>query len=107
MRLMLDTNVLGKLCHPSKHKDVAIWLETALANAASPVTIYLPEIADYELRRELLRLIGKGQASQRSIDRLDNLATLLDYLPLSTAMFRRAAQLWADVSQRRSTYCFG
>jgi predicted nucleic acid-binding protein len=53
--------------------------------------VYVPEIADYEVRRELLRA-GKTA----SIRRLDTLITDLDYLPLDTQTMRRAAELWAQ-----------
>ena len=46
----------------------------------------MPEIADYEVRRELLR------ANKVSgLTRLDALARLLEYLPISTAAMRQAA----------------
>ncbi len=64
------------------------WLAGLLSAGAS---VYLPEIADYEVRRELLRA---GKAS--SIARLDALAAALKYVPLSTAAMRKAAELWAD-----------
>jgi len=53
-------------------------------------TAILPEIADYELRRKLLHI-----NSQQSLQRLDALPTQLAYLPISTPMWRRAAELWA------------
>lgn len=46
------------------------------------------QIADYEVRRELLRA-----NKARGLERLDLLKQTLEYLPLSTAMLR-AAQLW-------------
>jgi predicted nucleic acid-binding protein len=53
--------------------------------------VLIPEIADFEVRRELLRA-GK----LKSIRRLDRLASQLQYLPLATATIRRAAELWAQ-----------
>lgn len=50
------------------------------------------EIADYELRRELLRA-GK----ETGVGRLDSLGHTLGYAPLTTMDMRRAAQLWAEV----------
>lgn len=47
-------------------------------------------MADYEVRRELLRA-----GRLRSVERLDELAAELDYLPLDTASMRRAAEFWA------------
>jgi hypothetical protein len=50
----------------------------------------VPEIADYEVRRELLR------ANRVSgLARLDGLARLLEYLPLTTAAMRQAVVFWA------------
>ena len=55
----------------------------------------IPEIADYEVRREFLR-------AQRTvgIHRLDQLKEALPYLPLTTAVMLLAAQLWAEARQR-------
>jgi predicted nucleic acid-binding protein len=55
----------------------------------------IPEIADYEVRRELLRA-----GMFVSIVELDKLAQLVDYLPLSTATMRKAAELWATARQQ-------
>lgn len=59
------------------------------------VRVGIPEIADYEIRRELLRA-GKT----RGIERLDGLLETLEYLPLSTVVMREAAALWAEVRRR-------
>jgi predicted nucleic acid-binding protein len=50
----------------------------------------ISEVADYELRRELLRI-----ESHRSLARLDELTRELRYLPATTATWRSAARLWA------------
>jgi predicted nucleic acid-binding protein len=55
------------------------------------VLLVIPEIADYELRRELLR----GQLSA-SVERLDVLGSLLRYAPISTPIMRLAAESWAE-----------
>jgi hypothetical protein len=54
----------------------AQWLQ---ALVASGVQVILPEISDYEVRRELLRA-----QKVKGIERLDSLAGLVQYLPLST-----------------------
>ena len=51
----------------------------------------MPEVADYEIRRELLRA-GK----QLGIARLDELCSGFFYAPLTTTLMRTAAGLWAD-----------
>lgn len=61
---------------------------------AAGYRFYVPEIADYELRRELLR-VGKT-ASLRRLDAF-NEAEPDRYLPLTTRSVRRAAELWAAV----------
>lgn len=74
MNLLLDTSILGQLCHPSKqtNQPVVDWIE-AILTGGSDDRVYLPELCDYELRRKLLHLIRKGQSSQRSILLLDKL----------------------------------
>jgi predicted nucleic acid-binding protein len=53
--------------------------------------VLLPEIADYELRRELLRA-GK----LRGLRQLDRLQTIIPYLPITTEIMLKAAELWAQ-----------
>jgi hypothetical protein len=50
----------------------------------------VPEIADYELRRELIRI-----GSKNGIERLNGLAATLGYITIDTGTMRRAAELWA------------
>ena len=97
MKLLLDTGPLGQLCHPRKdhNRPITEWLARLLQAADDSFQISVPEIADYELRRKLLHLIDKGQATEKRIQRLDDLGRLLDYLPLDTETMRRAAELWA------------
>jgi len=65
--------------------------------------VYIPEIADYEIRRKLLHLELTGRSST-ALNRLNELAVVFKYLPLSTATFRKAAQLWANARAKgRST----
>jgi len=52
--------------------------------------VYLPEVADYEVRRELVRA---GKAA--GVLRLDRLQQIVDYLPIHTAAMLKAAELWA------------
>ena len=87
MRLILDTGVLGQVCHPRKHHDVRAWFRRAVREHE----FLISEIADYELRRELLRI-----DSRRSLARLDELTRELRYLPATTATWRAAARLWAE-----------
>lgn len=98
MILLLDTGILGQLCHPAtaRHAPVASWLAGLLGTSGAQSQVILPEICDYELRRKLLHLIVKGQADPRSLQRLDDLGRLIDYLPLDTDTLRKAAELWSQ-----------
>ena len=53
----------------------------------------VPEVADYEVRRELTRV-----GAYPSLRRLDQLVVTgrLSYVPITTAEWRQAAVLWAD-----------
>jgi predicted nucleic acid-binding protein len=53
--------------------------------------VCIPEIADYEVRRELLRLDSK-----KALSRLDSLKEEIEYVPLSTRAMRQAAAFWAQ-----------
>lgn len=90
MRILLDTGVLGQVCHPRKYGEVRSWFRRAVAEHE----ILLSEFADYELRRELLRI-----DSRRSLHRLDELTRELQYLPVTTATWRATARLWAEQRQ--------
>jgi predicted nucleic acid-binding protein len=91
VKLLLDTGVLGQVCHPRRYHDVRAWCR----QAATAHEVLIPEVADYELRRELIRI-----GAQRSIDHLDELERELRYVPVTTVIWRQAARLWALQRQR-------
>jgi predicted nucleic acid-binding protein len=93
--VLLDSGPLGWVTNPNlSPQSLACtrWL-SELRIALVPVLV--PEIADYEVRRELLR-----SNKHAGLLRLDALAATAGYLPISTAVMRRAAQLWADARGR-------
>lgn len=90
--IALDSGPLGELAHPRRNIEITAWIDTMLA---AGVSIYLPEIIDYEVRRGLL-----AANLTRSVRRLDQLKAVLTYLPLSTETMLEAAQLWAHARQR-------
>ena len=94
MTYLLDAGPIGILCHsnPAQRAALQKWLQQQIDSGA---VIYLPEIADYEVRRKLLHLIQRKQATAASLTRLDDLTRLCDYLPVSTSMWREAARLWS------------
>jgi len=93
--VLLDTGPLGLVTHPNaaiKNKQAAQWLRGLLE---TNVTVRIPEIADYELRRELLRA-GKD----RSIAVLDRYKASLGYVSLTTEAMLLAAEFWATARQK-------
>jgi predicted nucleic acid-binding protein len=93
--IFLDSAPLSTLANPAQTAEVramAQWLaECDLAGHH----VVIPEIVDYEVRRELLR-----SRKTSSITELDNLKNDLMYLPLNTAALLKAAELWADIRQK-------
>lgn len=88
---MLDAGPLGLITNPKLSPESMActqWLQTHLRSRSR---IIIPEIADYEVRRELLRA-----NKTKGIARLDDLAKLIEYLPIRTVAIRQAAQLWAQ-----------
>ncbi len=57
--------------------------------------VKIPEIADFEVRRELLRA-----DKFKGIERLNDLQRYLDYVPLTTQTMLKAAQFWAQVRKQ-------
>ncbi|MCL1475650.1 nuclease [Argonema antarcticum] len=93
--LVLDTGPIGLITNPKlSERGIACnqWLQFHITSGSR---IILPEIADYEVRRELLRA-----NKIKGISRLDNLAKLTEYLPITTAAMRQAANLWAEARQQ-------
>ncbi|MEM7357459.1 MAG: PIN domain-containing protein [Acidobacteriota bacterium] len=97
MKLLLDTNIVTRLCHPARqgNQPVAAWVSALLETQEHRVCV--PEIADYEVRRGLTHVALKsGRSTSKSLQRLDLLSETLDYLPINTPTMKRAAALWAD-----------
>src|SRR5579875_3533351 len=93
--VLMDSAPLGLLSAPPSRQDAracSSWLAVLIA---AGVRVVVPEITDYEVRRELLRAGKKA-----SIRRLDALARATEYLPITTAAMRRAAELWAQARQQ-------
>ena len=90
--IFLDTGPLGLATNPNKDNREAVectkWLISCL-NAGARVCV--PEICDYELRRELRRA-----HLTPALTRLDQLEHQVDYVPITTAMMRKAAEYWAE-----------
>jgi predicted nucleic acid-binding protein len=93
--ILLDAGPLGLVTNPKLSPEstaCAHWLQSLVSRGAR---VLLPEIADYEVRRELLRA-GKT----RGLERLDAFTGFLEYIPITTPAMRRAAHFWAQARQQ-------
>jgi predicted nucleic acid-binding protein len=90
--VVLDAGPLGLLANPNQSpQPIACRAWLAQLRAAGR-RVVVPEIADYEVRRELIRI-----RSHSALANLDGFGVRLDYLPLTTDAMRLAAELWAQV----------
>lgn len=93
--IVLDSGVLGMISNPKTTPEnlaCGSWLSAQLnCNAL----VFIPEIVDYEVRRELLRA-----NKLNGLRRLDSFCLVLRYEPLDTAIMRKSAQLWALTRQQ-------
>lgn len=95
MFVLLDAGPLGQLINPNptrKTREIQLWMRNHLANG---VRFAMPESSDYEVRRNLIL-----ENLVEAIDNLNALKTTIHYIPLSTDIMLKAADLWADVKGR-------
>jgi predicted nucleic acid-binding protein len=93
MRLIVvDTGTLGLLSHPRAQPTARACWQWAQSLLSAGVRIIVPGIADYELRRELIRA-GKALGLQR----LDAIRAGFEFAPVTQAALDEAAKLWAAV----------
>ena len=101
MSIVLDATVLSQLCVPRRNPALVSWFESLLRLDEGAVSVVVPEIADYEVRRGLLELaLREGRTETKAIQRLDAIQGLCRYLPLDTSTMQRAALLWAQARRR-------
>jgi predicted nucleic acid-binding protein len=92
---ILDTGPVGMISNPNGKPANTRCLRWAQSLVLAGHRVIIPEIADYEVRRELLRL---GRA--KGLARLDMLKGIFHYAPLTTDVMLQAAELWADARRR-------
>lgn len=90
--VLLDTGPLSQITHPRVSPEITNWLQSLQKTTTA---LRVPEIADYELRRELLR-----SGKQKSIERLDQLSQSSVFIPLTRETMLKAAELWALVRKQ-------
>ena len=92
-RILLDAGPLGMVANPRANRAAAKWFKSMLE---ADCEVMLPEIADYEVRRNLIL-----EGLTDTVRRLDELKKVLAYLPIDTATMIQAANFWAEARRRR------
>ena len=93
MRIVfLDSGPLGLLANARGKPQADRCRQWIKDLSEAGVRIFVPEIADYEVRRKLIHI-----GATAGIRRLDQIKATLDYAPITTDVMIRAAKLWADL----------
>jgi predicted nucleic acid-binding protein len=93
--IFLDSGVIGLITNPNLSAEGISCAKWLLSHINKGIQIIIPEIVDYEVRRELLRANKiKGLA------RLNELIDSLEYLPINTEAMRQATVFWAEARQK-------
>jgi len=88
--VVLDSGPVGILTNPRLTPATVAARQWLFDLLAAGRRVVLPEIADYEVRREYIRA-----SLLQSLVLLDSIAVHVHYLPLTTSAMRRAAELSA------------
>lgn len=95
MKLLLDTDVIARICHPSGHRDAQAWFH-AIVSCRPPVhEIMVSAISLYELHRGLT-----SAGATESMEQLQLLREHLQWLPVTSEATQRAAELWSEIGER-------
>lgn len=90
MIVLLDAGPLSLVTNPrggTEAEACNLWMEGLIGQG---IQVFVPEIADYEVRHELLRANKK-----QGLQRLDALKQVIGFAPIKSAVVRRAAEYWA------------
>ncbi|HEX5242102.1 MAG TPA: hypothetical protein VFW23_02485 [Tepidisphaeraceae bacterium] len=90
--IILDAGPLGLITNPRATPSAMACREWVVRRLGDSDIFLVPEIADYEIRRELIRA---GKAA--GLARLNEFSSQVTgrYLAITTTVMRQAAELWA------------
>ena len=92
--VLLDSGPLGLATNPGGSLETAACVRWVRGLLHAGGTVVVPAIADYEVRRELIRA-----RKYPGIARLDELIGQVEYLAITTVAMRLAAEYWARARQ--------
>jgi len=90
MIVLLDAGPLGMITNPKSSPENEACKNWLAKLAYEGVEVVIPEIADYKVRRELLRA-----SKVKGLGRLDALRGMLGYAPITSPVMLKAAEFWA------------
>lgn len=93
--VLLDAGPLGLVTNPNPSPQALACTQWLRELVLAGTRVIVPEIADYEVRRELLRA-----NKPRGLALLDTLGNKAEFLPITTSAMREAARLWALARQQ-------
>ena len=93
--VLLDSGPLGLATNPRPNDEAARCAFWVRSLPTKGMLSAVPEIADYEVRRELLRA-GKSSGARK----LDRLKQVVLFVPLRSETMLLAAELWAEARRR-------
>lgn len=92
----MDSGPLNEIIKPQPSTDVIRWLRFIDKNR---IAVRVPEIIDYELRREIVLqyLVGKNDSS-KSINRLNKYRKTERFIPINPSVtLTDACEIWAEL----------
>ncbi len=101
--VLLDAGPLGMVSHPRASVDIVEWLARLVA---SGMQVLIPEVADYELRRELLaRADGEASSGWMSSGSVSVSCRLLPMRCCAGRFLGRRATAWESNGRRSIAGC--
>ncbi|MBV6623517.1 MAG: type II toxin-antitoxin system VapC family toxin [Rivularia sp. (in: Bacteria)] len=95
MIVIIDSGVLGILANPNKSKEVSNAQEWLYSLLLKGIYVCSSEICDFEVRRSLI-LESHKKPNLNSIQNLDKLREIIDFLPITSELLRTASNFWAS-----------
>jgi len=90
--VVLDSGPLGLATHPNPGAEAKACQQWVRELIEADVRVMVPEISDYEVRRELMRA-----RRRRGLQLLDEVTEWAEYICITTLAMRRAAEFWAEI----------
>jgi predicted nucleic acid-binding protein len=97
--VLLDSGILGLISNPFKYGESGACEEWLFGLLARSITVVSSQVCYYEVRRSLLlqaRLSGKT----KSLENLDDLRSIIEFVSVDLETWIIATQLWADARLR-------